>query len=135
MNLDATLHLLSRDGSASPLYIYLHGRGGTGLSMTPVADRFAQAYPGAAHLIPEGFDPCDTAPEGRQLLFAEFVPIAQGTLIRALSKLFADKRSELLLEERYVKKLVELDAFAKSVKARNAFLHALQTRLCTLTGS
>jgi phospholipase/carboxylesterase len=66
MDLNATLHLLPRDGSASPLYIYLHGRGGTGLSMTPVADRFAQAYPNAAHLIPEGFDPCDTAPEGRQ---------------------------------------------------------------------
>lgn len=66
MNLDATLHLLPRDGSASPLYIYLHGRGGTGLSMTPVADRFAQVYPGAAHLILEGFDPCDTSPDGRQ---------------------------------------------------------------------
>jgi phospholipase/carboxylesterase len=66
MNLDATLHLLPRNGSASPLYIYLHGRGGSGLSMTPVADRFAQVYPGAAHLIPEGFEVCDTAPEGRQ---------------------------------------------------------------------
>ena len=66
MNLDATLHLLPREGSVSPLYIYLHGRGGAGLSMTPVADRFAQVYPGAAHLIPEGFDPCDTSPEGRQ---------------------------------------------------------------------
>lgn len=66
MNLDATLHLLPRDGSASPLYIYLHGRGASGLSMTPVADRFAQAYPAAAHLIPEGFEPCDTSPEGRQ---------------------------------------------------------------------
>lgn len=73
MNLDATLHLLSRDGRASPLYIYLHGRGGTGLSMTPVADRFAQAYPGAAHLIPEGFEPCDTSPEGRQWFSARDV--------------------------------------------------------------
>ena len=66
MNLDATLHLLPREGSASPLYIYLHGRGGTGLAMAQVADRFAQVYPQAAHLIPEGFEPSDTAPEGRQ---------------------------------------------------------------------
>ena len=66
MNLDATLHLLPREGSASPLYIYLHGRGGTGLAMAQVADRFAQAYPQAAHLIPEGFEPSDTTPEGRQ---------------------------------------------------------------------
>ena len=66
MNLDATLHLLPREGSASPLYIYLHGRGGTGLAMAQVADRFAQAYPQAAHLIPEGFEPSDEVPEGRQ---------------------------------------------------------------------
>jgi len=66
MNLDATLHLLPREGSASPLYIYLHGRGGTGLAMAQVADRFAQVYPQAAHLIPEGFEPSDTVPEGRQ---------------------------------------------------------------------
>lgn len=66
MNLDATLHLLPREGSASPLYIYLHGRGGSGLAMAQVADRFAQVYPQAAHLIPEGFEPSDPAPEGRQ---------------------------------------------------------------------
>lgn len=66
MNLDATLHLLPREGSASPLYIYLHGRGSTGLAMAQVADRFAQVYPQAAHLIPEGFEPNDSEPEGRQ---------------------------------------------------------------------
>jgi phospholipase/carboxylesterase len=66
MNLDATLHLLPREGNASPLYIYLHGRGGSGLAMAQVADRFAQVYPRAAHLIPEGFEVCDTAPDGRQ---------------------------------------------------------------------
>ena len=66
MNLDSTLHMLPRDGSASPLYIYLHGRGASGLSMTPVADRFAQAYPNAGHLIPEGFAPHDMGGEGRQ---------------------------------------------------------------------
>jgi len=73
MNLDSTLHLLPRQGAASPLYIYLHGRGGTGLSMTPVADRFAQVYPQAAHLIPDGFDACDTAREGRQWFSAREV--------------------------------------------------------------
>jgi phospholipase/carboxylesterase len=66
MNLDATLHLLPREGAASPLYIYLHGRGGSGLAMAQVADRFAQVYPQAAHLIPEGFESSDEAAEGRQ---------------------------------------------------------------------
>jgi phospholipase/carboxylesterase len=66
MNLDATLHLLPREGSISPLYIYLHGRGATALTMTQVADRFAQVYRQAAHLIPDGFEPNDVAPEGRQ---------------------------------------------------------------------
>jgi phospholipase/carboxylesterase len=66
MDLDQTLHLLPREGAASPLYIYLHGVGATALAMTPVADRFAQAYPQAAHLIPDGFEPCDFAPEARQ---------------------------------------------------------------------
>lgn len=66
MNLDATLHLLPREGAASPLYIYLHGAGSNPLAMTPVAERFARAYPQAAHLIPEGFEPSDCEPEGRQ---------------------------------------------------------------------
>lgn len=66
MNLDQTLHLLPREGVATPLYIYLHEAGATALSMTPVADRFAQAYPQAAHLLFDGFQPSDLAPEGRQ---------------------------------------------------------------------
>lgn len=66
MDLDATLHMLPREGAASPLFIYLHGVGASALAMTQVADRFAQAYPQAAHLIPDGFDPSDVAPEGRQ---------------------------------------------------------------------
>lgn len=66
MNLDQTLHLLPREGAPTPLYIYLHGAGATALAMTPVADRFAQIYPQAAHLIPDGFEPSDLAPEGRQ---------------------------------------------------------------------
>ncbi len=66
MNLDATLHLLPREGNACPLYIYLHGRNATGLAMAQVADRFAQFYPQAAHLIPEGFEPSDTTPDSRE---------------------------------------------------------------------
>jgi phospholipase/carboxylesterase len=66
MDLDQTLHLLPREGAATPLYIYLHGRGSAALAMVQVADRFAQAYPQAAHLIPDGFEPNETAPDGRQ---------------------------------------------------------------------
>ena len=66
MNLDEVLHLLPRAGAPSPLYIYLHGVGATALAMTPVADRFAQAWPQAAHLMPDGFEPSDLAPPGRQ---------------------------------------------------------------------
>ncbi|HVF64064.1 MAG TPA: esterase [Casimicrobiaceae bacterium] len=66
MNLDTTLHLLPREGQASPLFIFLHGRAGTGLHMAQVADRFAQAYPHAAHLIPDGFDASDDDERGRQ---------------------------------------------------------------------
>ena len=62
------------------------------------------------------------------LLLAEFVPFAQSTLIRALRKLTAEKRDMLLLEERYPKRLVDLDAFVKNIKARNEMLIALQTR-------
>jgi phospholipase/carboxylesterase len=66
MNLDDTLHLLPRDGAVSPVYIYLHEAGASALAMTPVADRFAQVYPHAAHLLPDGFETSDFVPEGRQ---------------------------------------------------------------------
>jgi phospholipase/carboxylesterase len=35
------------------VYVYLQGEGMSGLAMAQVADRFAQAYPQAAHLIPD----------------------------------------------------------------------------------
>ncbi|HEX4885430.1 MAG TPA: esterase [Casimicrobiaceae bacterium] len=66
MDLDAVLHLLPRAGTPTPLYIHLHGVGATALAMTPVADRFAQAWPQAAHLMPDGFAPTDLATQGRQ---------------------------------------------------------------------
>jgi phospholipase/carboxylesterase len=55
MHLESVLRLIPREGAPSPLYVYLHGAGATALAMVQVADRFAQAYPQAAHLIPDGF--------------------------------------------------------------------------------
>jgi phospholipase/carboxylesterase len=66
MDLDAVLHLLPRAGTPTPLYIHLHGVGATALAMTPVADRFAQAWPQAAQLMPDGFAATDLATQGRQ---------------------------------------------------------------------
>lgn len=66
MILDAILHMLPREGAPSPVFVYLHGAGATALAMAQVADRFAQAYPQAAHLIPDGFSPSETTPGGRQ---------------------------------------------------------------------
>ncbi len=66
MDLDEVLHLLPRAGAPSPLYIHLHGAGATALAMTPVADRFAQAWPQAAHLMPDGFEASDLEARGRQ---------------------------------------------------------------------
>jgi phospholipase/carboxylesterase len=66
MTLDDVLHMLPRDGAPSPLYVYLHGAGATALAMVQVADRFAQSYPQAAHLIPDGFVADDAAPGTRR---------------------------------------------------------------------
>lgn len=66
MNLDDVLHLLPRAGEPTPFYVHLHGAGATALAMTPVADRFAQAWPQSAHLLPDGFEPTDRGVHGRQ---------------------------------------------------------------------
>jgi phospholipase/carboxylesterase len=66
MNLDRTLHVLPASGRPTLLYIYLHGVGAGALQMAPVADRFAQAWPHAVHLMPEGFDAFGEAADGRQ---------------------------------------------------------------------
>ena len=68
MHLDSVLHLMPRAGAPSPLYVYLHGAGATALAMVQVADRFAQAYPQAAHLIPDGFV-ADAAAPGMRAWF------------------------------------------------------------------
>ena len=66
MNLDTTLHLLPRQGPPAPLYIYLHGESAGALAMVQVVDAFAQAYPQAAHLVPDGSSIGESAEEGRQ---------------------------------------------------------------------
>lgn len=66
MDLDTVLHLLPRAGTPTPLYIHLHGAGATALAMTPVADRFREAWPQAAQLIPDGFAAADLGAPGRQ---------------------------------------------------------------------
>jgi phospholipase/carboxylesterase len=66
LDLAAIPHLLPREGAPGLLYIYLHGVGAQPLQMAPVAERFAQAWPHAAHLLPEGFAPFDLAADGRQ---------------------------------------------------------------------
>ena len=71
MHLDSILHLMPREGAPSPLYVYLHGAGATALTMVQVADRFAQTYPQAAHLIPDGFVADDAAPGMRGWFPAE----------------------------------------------------------------
>lgn len=85
---DAILHLLPRAGAATPLYLFLHGQGATSLAMTPVADRFAQAYPQAAHLIPDGF--LDAGSAGtRQWFDASGGPPTPSALAAAIERLAA----------------------------------------------
>jgi phospholipase/carboxylesterase len=60
------LHLPAREAPPKLLFIHLHGVGAQPLAMAPIAERFAAAFPAAVHLLPEGFEPYDLAPEGRQ---------------------------------------------------------------------
>jgi len=66
MQIDDLLHLAPREPPAELLFIHLHGVGAQPLSMAPVAERFAAAFPRAVHLLPEGFEAYDLGPEGRQ---------------------------------------------------------------------
>lgn len=100
MNLDAILHLLPRSGAPSPLYIYLHGAGGAALAMTPVADQLAQAYPQAAHLLPEGLVPPATAVAARDRTSGELVGDPSwesrlGETLPALGELVESAQGEL----------------------------------------
>ena len=48
------------------LFILLHGVGGTPDSLLPLAEAVRAAFPTAAVLIPEGFEPFDGGGAGRQ---------------------------------------------------------------------
>lgn len=48
------------------LVIVLHGVGSSGIGMTPLVDALANALPGAAIVAPDGFEPFDLSPNGRQ---------------------------------------------------------------------
>jgi phospholipase/carboxylesterase len=66
MDLDTTLHLAPRASPPSLLFVYLHGVGASALDLAPAAERLARAFPQAIHLLPDGFEPFDAGPEGRQ---------------------------------------------------------------------
>lgn len=55
------------------------------------------------------------------LLAAELVPFSQGAMVRVLKKALWEQRHAL--EERYLGKLIELDAFVRAVSDRHAFLN------------
>ncbi|MGB3436945.1 esterase [Achromobacter sp.] len=48
------------------LFILLHGVGGTPADMQPLAQAVRAAFPSAAVLVPQGFEPFDGGGEGRQ---------------------------------------------------------------------
>ena len=54
------------EGVPPQLMVLLHGVGANAASMLPLARALQQEFPQAALLIPEGFDPYDGGPEGRQ---------------------------------------------------------------------
>jgi phospholipase/carboxylesterase len=66
MDIGDLLQLPAREGPPQLLFIHLHGGNSQPLAMAPVAERFAAAFPRAVHLLPEGFEPYDFGPEGRQ---------------------------------------------------------------------
>lgn len=60
------------------------------------------------------------------LLAAELVPFSQGAMVRVLKKSLWEQRHAL--EERYLGKLVALDAFVRAVSERHAFLSQLHAQ-------
>lgn len=53
-------------GDADRLMVVLHGVGADGADLIGLAPYFAQVVPGARILAPDGPEPCDMAPVGRQ---------------------------------------------------------------------
>lgn len=52
-------------GRPEQLMVLLHGVGGRGESMVPLADRLRKEFPQAAIVSPDGFEPLDADPSGR----------------------------------------------------------------------
>lgn len=61
----STAHvLLPKDGPAELLFVLLHGGGGDGAQMRPLAEALHRQYPRAALVMPDGFEPFDAIPGG-----------------------------------------------------------------------
>lgn len=87
------------------LFILLHGVGGTPDNLVPLAEAVRAAFPSAAVLIPEGFEPFDGAAAGRQWFS-----------VRGVSD---DNRPE-----RVAQALPPLQAYVKAAQARFGLLQS-----------
>ncbi len=61
-----SLQWLPAAGRAEQLMVLLHGWGASAADMAPLAQALRQAFPQAALLAPQGFEPVDTGLSGRQ---------------------------------------------------------------------
>lgn len=61
-----TLQWLPSSGQPEQLMLLLHGWGASAADMAPLAQALRQAFPQAALLAPEGFEPVDSGLAGRQ---------------------------------------------------------------------
>jgi len=53
-------------GQATHLVVLLHGVGADGMDLIDIAPSWGQVVPGALFIAPNGPEPCDMAPYGRQ---------------------------------------------------------------------
>jgi len=66
MNEPSPLQWLPEQGRVEQLMILLHGVGSEGRALMPLAKRLRAEFPQSAVLAPDGFEPFDMAPAGRQ---------------------------------------------------------------------
>ena len=66
MNEPSPLQWLPAHGRVEQLMILLHGVGSEGRALAPLARRLRAEFPQSAVLAPDGFEPFDMAPAGRQ---------------------------------------------------------------------
>jgi phospholipase/carboxylesterase len=62
----STIERRPSHGKPDQLFVLLHGVGANAEGLVPLADLIQQHFPYAAILVPQGFEPCDLAPVGRQ---------------------------------------------------------------------